>query len=78
MIKIKICFYCRYKLPLIMFNINNCEYKVKADMNRTVSCRICSMKRAFKLGGFLHKINGSFKFVEGNKFELIKKFLLKK
>ena len=74
----KKCFYCRKKLPLIMFNVNNCVYKVKADMNRTVSCRLCSLRRAFKLGGFLAKIDNKFIFVEAGKKEIIKKFLIGK
>ena len=74
----KKCFYCRKNLPIVFFNVNNCVYKVKADMNRTVSCRFCSIRRAFKLNGYLHKIDGSFKFVEGNKTEIIKKFLIGK
>lgn len=74
----KKCFYCKRAFPLIMFNVNNCVYKVKADKGRTVSCRFCSIRRAFKLGGYLTKIDNKFTFVEGNKFELIKKFLIGK
>lgn len=76
--EIKKCFYCKHRYPLIMFNINNCTYQVKADKGRTVSCRICSIRRAFKLGGYLHKIDGSFKFVEARKKEIVKKFLIGK
>ena len=74
----KKCFFCRKKLPLIMFNVNNCVYKVKADMNRTVSCRFCSIRRAFKLGGYLNKIDGKFIFIEAGKKEIVKKFLIGK
>ena len=74
----KKCFYCRKKLPLIMFNVNNCVYKVKADMNRTVSCRLCSLRRAFKLNGYLTKIDGKFIFIEAGKKEIVKKFLIGK
>lgn len=74
----KKCFYCRYKLPLFLFNVNNCVYKVKADMNRTVSCRFCSIRRAFKLQGYLAKVDGKFKFIEANKIGSIKKFLIGK
>ena len=74
----KKCFYCRKKLPLIMFNVNNCVYKVKADMNRTVSCRLCSLRRAFKLNGYLNKVDGKFIFIEAGKKEIVKKFLIGK
>jgi hypothetical protein len=74
----KRCFFCKQKYNLIFFNVNNCTYQVKGDLGRTVSCRLCSIRRAFKLGGYLHKIDGSFKFVEGNKTEIIKKFLIGK
>lgn len=74
----KKCFYCKKRYPLIMFNVNNCTYQVKADRGRTVSCRLCSIRRAFKLNGYLTKIDGKFTFVEANKIELIKKFLIGK
>ena len=74
----KSCFYCKRKYPLIFFNVNNCVYKVKADMNRTVSCRFCSLRRAFKLGGFMTKIDNKFIFIEASKKELVKKFLIGK
>lgn len=74
----KRCFYCRYKLPLLLFNINNCTYQVKADKGRTVSCRFCSLKRGFQLGGFMKKTDNKFLFVEASKIELIKKFLIGK
>jgi hypothetical protein len=74
----KKCFYCRKNLPLVLFNVNNCVYKVKADMNRTVSCRFCSIRRAFKLNGYLNKVDGKFIFIEAGKKEIIKKFLIGK
>jgi hypothetical protein len=61
-----------------MFNVNNCVYKVKADMNRTVSCRFCSFKRGLKLRGVMTKEDGKFIFKEASKIELIKKFLIGK
>ena len=78
MIKRKRCFFCRYKLPLIMFNVNNCTYQVKADLGLTVSCRICSLKRAFKSGGFMTKEDSKFVFKEADKKEIVKKFLIGK
>lgn len=74
----KKCFFCRKKLPLVFFNVNNCVYKVKADKGRTVSCRLCSIRRAFKLAGYLTKIDNKFIFIEGGKTEIIKKFLIGK
>jgi hypothetical protein len=74
----KKCFYCRKNLPIVFFNVNNCVYKVKADKGRTVSCRLCSLRRAFKLGGFMAKIDNKFTFVEAGKKEIIKKFLIGK
>jgi hypothetical protein len=61
-----------------MFNINNCTYQVKGDLGRTVSCRFCSIRRAFKLNGFMKKIDNKFIFVEANKTQSIKKFLIGK
>jgi hypothetical protein len=74
----KRCFFCKQKYNLIFFNVNNCVYQVKGDLGRTVSCRLCSIRRAFKLNGYLTKIDGKFTFVEGNKIQLIKKFLIGK
>lgn len=61
-----------------MFNVNNCVYKVTADKGRTVSCRLCSLRRAFKLGGFMTKIDNKFIYIEASKKEIIKKFLIGK
>jgi hypothetical protein len=58
--------------------MNNCTYQVKADMNRTVSCRFCSLRRAFKLQGFMKKIDNKFVFIEAGKKEIINKFLIGK
>jgi hypothetical protein len=74
----KKCFYCKNKYPLLFFNINNCTYQVKGDLGRTVSCRFCSLRRAFKLNGYLTKVDNKFKFVEANKIQSIKKFLIGK
>ena len=74
----KKCFYCKRAFPLIMFNVNNCVYKVAADKGRTVSCRLCSLRRAFKLNGYLNKVDGKFIFIEANKKEIVKKFLIGK
>jgi hypothetical protein len=74
----KKCFYCKKNYPLFLFNINNCTYQVKADKGRTVSCRFCSLKRGFQLGGFMKKTDNKFLFVEASKIELIKKFLIGK
>ena len=74
----KKCFFCRKNLPLVFFNVNNCVYKVKADKGRTVSCRLCSIRRAFKLGGFMTKIDNKFIYIEAGKKERIKKFLIGK
>jgi hypothetical protein len=78
MIKRKKCFYCRRKLPLLLFNVNNCTYQVKADLGRTVSCRLCSFKRGLKLGGVMTREEGRFVFKEANIVELAKKFLIGK
>jgi hypothetical protein len=78
MIKKKRCFYCRYKLPLFLFNVNNCTYQVKGDLGRTVSCRICSFKRGLQLGGYMTKEDSRFIFKQANKVELAKKFLIGK
>ncbi len=61
-----------------MFNVNNCTYQVKADLGKTVSCRLCSFKRGLQLGGFMTKEEGKFLFKEANKVELVKKFLIGK
>lgn len=74
----KKCFFCRKNLPLVFFNVNNCVYKVHADKGRTVSCRFCSIRRAFKLGGYLNKFDGKFIFIEAGKKEIVKKFLIGK
>jgi hypothetical protein len=72
----KKCFYCKRKLPLILFNTNNCTYQVKADLGKTVSCRICSIKRAIKQNGYMTKVDNKFVFVQANKWEIIKKYLI--
>jgi hypothetical protein len=74
----KSCFYCKHKYNLIFFNVNSCTYQVKGDLGRTVSCRLCSIRRAFKLGGFMAKIDNKFIFIEAGKKEIIKKFLIGK
>jgi hypothetical protein len=61
-----------------MFNVNNCVYKVKADKGRTVSCRFCSLRRAFSNNGYMTKEEGKFIFKEANKIQSIKKFLIGK
>lgn len=74
----KKCFFCKRRLYLFLFNVNNCVYKVAADKGRTVSCRLCSLRRAFKLNGYLNKVDGKFIFIEAGKKEIIKKFLIGK
>ena len=74
----KRCFFCKQKYNLIFFNVNNCTYQVKGDLGRTVSCRFCSIRRAFKLNGYLTKVDGKFIFIEAGKKEIIKKFLIGK
>lgn len=74
----KRCFYCKHRYPLIMFNVNNCTYQVKADKGRTVSCRICSFKRGLEQKGYMTKEDGKFIFKEANKIEIVKKFLIGK
>ena len=61
-----------------MFNINNCTYQVKADLGRTVSCRICSFKRGLEQKGYMTKEDGKFIFKEANNTEIFKKFLIGK
>ena len=58
-----------------MFKKDSSVYQLKSSFGKAVLCRKCSIKRAFKEGGVMQRIEGKFTFVELSKLEIIKYFL---
>lgn len=70
----KRCFTCRNNYPLFMYRLDNSKYKIKANMGRTIECRLCALKRNLNNKGFTHRIDGKFTFTEANKKQIIINF----
>ena len=58
--------------PNSIFNVS--KYKIKANMGRTIECRLCSLKRNLNNKGFTHRVDGKFTFTEANKKQIIINF----
>ena len=71
----KKCFSCKRKKLLLFFKKDNSTYQLKSSMGRTVLCRKCSIKRAFKEEGVMKRVEGKFAFVKLSKTQIIKYFL---
>ena len=70
----KRCFTCRFNYPLFMYHLDASKYKIKANMGRTIECRLCSLKRNINNKGFTHRVDGKFTFTEANKKQIIINF----
>ena len=57
-----------------MYRLDASKYKIKANMGRTIECRLCALKRNIKNKGFTHRVEGKFTFTEANKKEIIINF----
>lgn len=71
----KKCFKCKRKKFLFLFKTDSSKYQLKSSFGKCVLCRKCGIKRAFKEGGVMQRIEGKFTFVELSKLEIIKYFL---
>ena len=58
-----------------MFKKDSSTYQLKSSYGRCVLCRICSIKRAFKEGGYLQREGRKFVFIKASKIQAIKHFL---
>ena len=70
----KRCFTCRFNYPLFMYCLDDSKYKIKANMGRTIECRLCALKRNINNKGFTHRVDGKFTFTEANKKQIIINF----
>ena len=70
----KRCFTCRINYPLFMYRLDDSKYKIKANMGRTIECRLCAIKRNLNNKGFTHRVEGKFTFTEANKKQIIINF----
>ena len=57
-----------------MYRLDDSKYKIKANMNRTIECRLCALKRNLNNKGFTHRVDGKFTFTEANKKQIIINF----
>ena len=70
----KRCFTCRFNYPLFMYSLDASKYKIKANMGRTIECRLCALKRNINNKGFMYRVEGKFTFTEANKKQIIINF----
>ena len=70
----KRCFTCKHKYPLFFYHLDDSKYKIKANMGKTIECRLCALKRNLNNKGFTKRIEGKFTFVEANKKQIIINF----
>ena len=57
-----------------MYYLDASKYKIKANMGRTIECRLCALKRNINNKGFTHRVDGKFTFTEANKKQIIINF----
>jgi hypothetical protein len=67
--KIKSCFTCKRKYPLIFFHTDNSTYQLKSNKGKVVECRFCVLKRSKTQKGLMQRINGKFEFTNINNFK---------
>lgn len=70
----KRCFTCRFNYPMFMYSLDDSKYKIKANMGRTIECRLCALKRNLNNKGFTHRVEDKFTFTEANKKQIIINF----
>jgi hypothetical protein len=71
----KRCFKCKRKKFIFLFKKDSSTYQLKSSFGKSVLCRWCSIKRAFKEGGVMKRVEGKFTFIKLNKIQIIKYFL---
>ena len=70
----KRCFTCKHKYPLLFYHSDDSKYKIKANMGKTIECRLCALKRNLDNKGFTHRVESKFTFTKANKKQIIINF----
>jgi len=70
----KRCFTCKHKYPLFFYHLDDSKYKIKANMGKTIECRLCALKRNLNNKGYSHRVEGKFTFTKANKKQIIINF----